>query len=165
MESTSIDPYSRRWKCAVCGHLVEADATVFGDATCARCGSLMWFGLSAPQRLRTRRESLRDLGAVVTRDRRQHAWEIDFTGAQVADEQIRLLPVLGRITELKLAETRITDAALPIVAKLRRLQVLELGNTAITDAGMASIESLVHLEVLSLNGPRSPTPARDLSRS
>ncbi len=109
--------------------------------------------------------ALRDAGALVVaedvtaakaprEDREKAVTSVDFKGAALSDDTLKLLKPLVRLTSLNLTGTDITDERLRFVAETPSLASLVLNDTPITDAGLARLAPLKGLDVLHLRNTR-----------
>src|SRR5262245_12033717 len=139
MYSTSTSPDGPRKRCRVCGWLATVLPSFTGDATCPRCGSLLWFDAQAANRIRIIRRRLEDLGATISQSPDSDGWTTDLSGLGVTEKHISWLAILETIEELFVNDTPTTDAVVSAMRSLHTLETLELGNTRITDAACEAL--------------------------
>lgn len=100
-------------------------------------------------------ELVKNLGGKIARDDSRATTpviEIDLSGTDVKDEQLRWLSDLTELRTLRLHRTGISDAGLQHIKSLSRLTTLTIGDTRVTNAGLKSLAGLSQLEFLGLHG-------------
>jgi hypothetical protein len=168
MSRTSLEPDGQRWGCHVCGQAIIVEPSFFGDATCPKCGTLLWPNYPPNRRAATARQQLHLLGAKLQFSPECAAWRVNLAGCQATDETLRWLPYIEPLVELDLSHTPITNHGIATIAAIDTLEVLELGHTPINTLALARIAQLTRLEVLGLNGTAihesrlTPSPGKPL---
>ncbi|MDB5338892.1 MAG: hypothetical protein JWN70_4511 [Planctomycetaceae bacterium] len=151
MKRTALVPDGEGWWCHVCGKRSIIEPSFFGDATCAKCGSLLWPRPPRDRQAQLVHDQLRDAGARFAIDTDSEAWRIDLSSCRANDRQLAELVALEPITELILTDCPVTDLGVQSLVLLPTLEVLNLTHTHISDDGLRAVGSLSQLEVLSLN--------------
>lgn len=150
MKRTAQSPEGPRWFCAFCQALVLVVPTAVGDATCPKCGGLLWQNdrIDAVQQLA--RLELLALGASVSYDTISEGWAVDVRRSQITDSLMRLLLPLQPMVEVIAVDAPLTDKSMAVIGACESLEVLDLGGTRIGDLALGHIARLHRLEVLSL---------------
>ena len=154
MKSTASDPHGQPWRCYVCQNIVIIQSSFFGDATCAKCGSLIWPRPPHDQSSLRTRNRLQRNGARFGIDVENQAWRIDFTKSGIKDSTLSDLRSLGPFSELYPGDCAISDRGISNFAELTMIEVLELTNTDITDRSLIILKNLSKLEMLALDETR-----------
>ncbi len=151
MKPTAMEPFGHSWRCHVCRASIVIQASFFGDATCSKCGSLLWPRPPRDQKAVRSRNRLSHAGAKFGIDRENRSWKIQFSHVEMEEITTEQLKQIGTITELYLYDCRISKYSLSILSELRTLEVLELGCTNITENSLALVNRLTQLELLALD--------------
>lgn len=96
---------------------------------------------------------LRAKGAAVTQiaaDTDALSVNLGIVGKQATDDDLALVKLLPKVTQLDLHGTGVTDAGLANLAGLTALTQLHLERTGVTDAGLAHLKGLANLDYLNL---------------
>jgi len=107
---------------------------------------------------------IRQLGGTWV-SREQQVVEVDFSGRNLADEDLAILKAFPQLERLLLARTPVTDAGLSHLQGLAYLYMLDLQQTDVSDAGLKHITGLRRLKALKLKGTSvSDEGAREMQR-
>lgn len=100
---------------------------------------------------------LEELRGKVTRDAKLPASpivEVDLSGTNVTDDDLRLVGNLSELRTLNLHRTGVSDAGVLHLQGLKHLVTLTIGDTRITNAGLKALTALEQLEFIGLHGTR-----------
>ena len=151
MKPTAMEPFGHRWRCHVCRASVIIQTSYFGDATCSKCGSLLWPRPPRDQEAVRARNLLSHSGAKFGIDRENLSWKIQFSHLEIQEKTTKRLKQIGPITELYLYDCRLSELSISILSDLQTLEVLELSSTNITEKSLALVNRLTQLELLALD--------------
>ena len=104
-------------------------------------------------------EAIQKLGGKIIKDANGAVVEIQLTGGQAQDDDLKWVAVFEDLQRLRLWGAGITDAGLAHLVRLKSLKLLVLENADITDAGLAKLKAFPRLKVLNLRRCSNVTDA------
>jgi len=91
---------------------------------------------------------------VITEQPDKRVTSINYMGAKIDDETLKLTARLCRIGTVNAGNSNITDTQLKYLSGLTSMNSLVLANTPITDKGLVHLRPLVNIQALHLSGTK-----------
>ena len=82
----------------------------------------------------------------------RHLEQLDLTGPEATDAQLRHVAPLGGVLRLYLTETSVTDDGLAPIAALSKLEQLVIVHADLSGSGLAHLKNMKSLKILTLVG-------------